>query len=247
MPHPVAAAASAAVGSITDQVLVRPSQIEHTTAAGTNNAATSRAGRTWRWTANEDSASRPATVPNVENAPNRTQTSATPNGQRRRHHSERQLRAPNAASVATCPEVIRLAVSSTATLRMRAPRAAAMTNAPASTDQSRAVLGPPVSGWAGSLGPGIAVGAVWAHHLRSQDMTRAYGSGRPCNIDESRHCNQRRARRRDRPGVPSDVGSWPSARCDGAPGGSGWPHDHDNRSHQDLQQDSGRPRRLVAL
>ncbi len=55
-------------------------------------------------------ASRPATVPNVENAPNMTQTSATPNGQRRRHHNEIQHRTPNAASVATCPEVIRLAV-----------------------------------------------------------------------------------------------------------------------------------------
>ncbi len=86
MPHAVAAAASAVVGSSTDQVSVRPSQIEHTTADGTNSAATSRAGRTWRCTASEDSASRPATVPNVENAPNRTQTSATPNGQRRRHH-----------------------------------------------------------------------------------------------------------------------------------------------------------------
>ena len=148
MPHAVAAAARAVVGSSTDQVLVRPSQIEHTTADGTNSAATNRAGRTWRWTASEDSASRPATVPKVEKAPNRTHTNATPNGQRRRHHSERQQRAPNAASVATCPEVIPLAVSSTATLRMRAPRAAAMTNAPPSTDQSRAVLGPPVSGWA---------------------------------------------------------------------------------------------------
>src|SRR6188768_1902169 len=213
MPHAVAAAASAAVGSITDQVLVRPSQIEHTTADGTNSAAMSRAGRTWRWTASEDSASRPATVPNVENAPNRTQTSATPNGQRRRHHSEMQQRAPNAASVATCPEVIRLAVSSTVTLRMRAPRAAATTNAPASTDQSRAVLGPTLSGWAGSLGPSIAVGAVWAHHLRSQDMTRAYDPGRRYNIDESRHRNQRKARSQKRPGVPSDIGAWPSARC----------------------------------
>src|SRR5215211_6108911 len=140
MPHAVAAAASAVVGSITDQVLVRPSQIEHTTADGTNSAATSRAGRTWRWTASEDSASRPATVPDAENAPNRTQTSATPNGQRRRHHSERQQTAPNTASVASCPEVIRLAVSPTVTLRMTTPRAAAMTNALASTYQSRAVL-----------------------------------------------------------------------------------------------------------
>src|SRR5438874_2710316 len=159
MPHPVAAAASAIVGSITDQVLVRPSQIEHTTAEGTNRAATGRAGRTWRCTAREDSAIRPATVPNVENVPNRTQTSATPNGQRRRHHSEMQQRAPNAASVATRPEVIRLAASSTVTLRMRAPRAAAMTKAPASTDQSRAVLGATLSGWAESLGASIAVGA----------------------------------------------------------------------------------------
>ena len=69
MPHAVAAAASAIVGSITDQVLVRPSQIEHTTADETNSVATSRAGRTWRWTASEDSAKRPATVPNVENVP----------------------------------------------------------------------------------------------------------------------------------------------------------------------------------
>src|SRR4029450_2509527 len=93
MPHAVAAAASAAVGSITDQVLVRPSQIEHTNADGTNSAATSRADRTWRCTASEDSATRPATVPDVENAPNRTQTSATPNGHRRRHHSEMEQRA----------------------------------------------------------------------------------------------------------------------------------------------------------
>src|SRR5664279_865914 len=107
MPHAVAAAASAAVGRITDQVLVRPSQIEHTTADGTNSAATSRAGRTWRCTASDDSANRPATVPNDENAPNRTQTSATPNGQRRRHHSEMQQSDPNTTSVATCPEVIR--------------------------------------------------------------------------------------------------------------------------------------------
>src|SRR3954462_15388929 len=160
MPHAVAAAASAIVGSITDQVLVRPSQIEHTTAHGTNRAATSSAGRTLRCTANEDSANRPATVPKVENAPNRTQSSATPNGHRRRHHSEMQQRAPNATSVVTLPEVIRLAASSTETLRMTAPRAAAMTKAPASTDQSRAVLGPSVSGWAGSLGASIAVGAV---------------------------------------------------------------------------------------
>src|SRR3954452_16539033 len=110
MPHAVAAAASASVGSITDHVLARPSQIEHTTAHGTNRAATSRAGRTWRWTASEDSANRPATVPDVENTPNRTQNSATPNGKPRRHHSEMQQRAPTAAPVATCPEVIRLAV-----------------------------------------------------------------------------------------------------------------------------------------
>src|SRR3954454_9912401 len=109
MPHPVAAAASAVGGSITDHVLVRPSQTEHTTADGTNSAATSRAGRTWRWTANEDSASRPATVPDVENAHNRPPPSGTPNGQRRRHHKERQQTAPNATSVATWPEVIRLA------------------------------------------------------------------------------------------------------------------------------------------
>src|SRR5215213_1839275 len=198
MPHAVAAAASAVVGSITDQVLVRPSQIEHTTADGRNRAATSRAGRTWRCTASEDSANRPATVLNDENAPNRTQTSATPNGHRRRHHSERQQRAPNAASVATCPEVIRLAVSSTVTLRMRAPRAAARTNALASTYQSRAVLSLTVSGWAGSLGAEIAAGAVWAHHLRSHDMTRAYGARRRCNIDESRQCNERKVRRATR-------------------------------------------------
>src|SRR2546430_2485272 len=125
MPHAVAAAASAIVGSITDQVLVRPSQIEHTTADGTNRAATSRAGRTWRCTASEDSANRPATVPNVGNAPNRTQTSATPNGQRRRHHSEMQQRAPNAASVATRPEGIRLAAATPGTLRLSGPQAAA--------------------------------------------------------------------------------------------------------------------------
>src|SRR3954453_16110749 len=160
MPHPVAAAANAAVGRITDQVFDRPSQIEHTTAAGTNSAATSSAGLTWRCTASEASANRPATVPKVENAPNRTQSSATPNGQRRRHHSEMQQRAPKAASTTTCPEVIRLAVSSTEKLRMRAPRAPATMNAPASTDQSRAVLGATLSGPPEALGASIAVGAV---------------------------------------------------------------------------------------
>ena len=86
MPHAVAAARAPSSAAAPTGV-GRPSQIEHTTADGTNSAATSRAGRTWRCTASEDSASRPATVPDVENAPNRTQTSATPNGQRRRHHS----------------------------------------------------------------------------------------------------------------------------------------------------------------
>src|SRR4051812_48913178 len=123
MPHAVAAAASANVGSIYGQVLARPGQFEQTTAQGTKKAATSRAGRTWRCPASEDSANRPATVPNVENAPNRTQASATPNGQRRRHHREMQQRAPNAASVATRPEGIRLAAASTVTPRSAAPGA----------------------------------------------------------------------------------------------------------------------------
>src|SRR3954454_9537616 len=146
MPHAVAAAASAVVGSITDQVSVRPSQIEHTTADGRNRATTSRTGRTWRGTDSEDSANRPATVPNDENAPNRTQTSATPNAQRRPHHSEMQQRAPNAASVATPPEVCLLAAPSTVTFRMRAPRAAAMPKARAPTVQSRTVLDATLSG-----------------------------------------------------------------------------------------------------
>src|SRR4051794_38411770 len=107
MPHAVAAAASANPGSITDQVLVRPSQIEHTTADGTYRAATSRAGRTWRCTASEDSANRPATVLNVENAPNRPPPSPTPTAPRRPPHSEMQKRAPNAASGPPRPEVIR--------------------------------------------------------------------------------------------------------------------------------------------
>src|SRR5438128_81292 len=95
--------------------------------------------------ASEASASTPATVPEVENVPNRTQMSATPNGQRRRHHSERQHRNPNTASRATCADVKELAVSFTAVRRTKAPRAVAMTKPTTSTDQSRAVLGPAVS------------------------------------------------------------------------------------------------------
>ena len=68
-----------------------------------------------------------------------------------------------------------------------------------------------------SLGAGAGVGAVWAHHLRSQDMTRSYGMGAPCNIDESRHRHRRKARKSDAADRPSDVGSWPSARCADAP------------------------------
>ncbi len=106
MPHAIAAAASAAVGSITDQVLGRPSQIEQTTADGTNSAATSSAGRTGRWTASENKANGPATVPDVENAPSSTHTIATPNGQRRRHHRATQQNPPSVASTAAFPEVI---------------------------------------------------------------------------------------------------------------------------------------------
>ena len=68
--------------------------------------------------------------------------------------------APNATSVATCVEVIGLAVTSPVTLKMTAPRAAAMTNAPTSKDQSRAVLGVTSSAYAGSLGASIAAGPV---------------------------------------------------------------------------------------
>src|SRR5215216_936121 len=117
MPHPVAAAASAAAGSITDHVSARPSQIEHTTADGTNSAATSRAGRTWRWTASEESASRPATVPNVENAPSRTRTGAARIGHLRGVHIEGLFVAPNSVSMSTRPELNLFAVSSTETFR----------------------------------------------------------------------------------------------------------------------------------
>src|SRR3954452_12519786 len=44
-------------------------------------------------------------------------------------------------------------------------------------------------------------------------MGRAYGSGSPCNIDESRHCNQRKGKRRKRPAPlrTSDRGRPPDA------------------------------------
>ncbi|MEZ5250454.1 MAG: hypothetical protein R2713_14960 [Ilumatobacteraceae bacterium] len=139
MPQAIAAAASAAVGSSTDVVLSRPSQIEHTTADGTNSAATSRAGRTWRYSASDDRASRPATVPDVESAPRSTHSRATPNGQRRRHHSDRQQSAPKVASTATCPADIGWAVTSPVMLRIDTPSATAPTNAVTSIHQSRAV------------------------------------------------------------------------------------------------------------
>ena len=91
---------------MTDTVLGRPSHPEHTIADGTKIAAISTAGRTLRCTANENRAKRPAIVPNVDNVPSKTHASATPNGQRLRHHKETQHRAPNAASMATCPGVI---------------------------------------------------------------------------------------------------------------------------------------------
>src|SRR3954454_5363837 len=44
-------------------------------------------------------------------------------------------------------------------------------------------------------------------------IVRAYGSGPPCNIDESRHCNQRKTKRRKRPASlrTSDRGRPPDA------------------------------------
>ena len=111
-----------------------------------NSAAATKAGRTWRCTASDNSANKPATVPNVENAPSSTHSNATPNGQRRRHHSETQHTTPNTASRAACSEVIRMEVSSKVTIRMIAPIDKEMANATASTAQSRTVLGATSSG-----------------------------------------------------------------------------------------------------
>src|SRR5690606_2523147 len=127
------------------------------------------AGRTWRYTASEDRANRLGTVANVETAPSRTHTNATPNGHRRRHHNETQHSAPSTASVATFPDDRRGVAPSTVTVRVTTPSTTATANAVESTSQSRVVRGPTASVGVGSSGPDT-VGAVRAHHLDSQDI-----------------------------------------------------------------------------
>ena len=99
------------------------------------------------------------------------------------------------------------------TLRMKAPRPTAMTNAPASYGPVTRNPGPHVVGVRRSPGPSIAVSGLGPPSAQPGHDPSVGLCGRRCNIDESRHCNQRKARCRQRPGVPSDIGSWPSARC----------------------------------
>ena len=121
-----------------------------TRADGTHSAAASRTGRRLRCTASEDSASSPAAVAEIENAPNRTQTSATPSGQRRRHHSERQAKRPARDVDDHLPEVVTAWRCRPALAQEERPERGGEEEPDGVDCPVAAVLGPAVSGWAGS-------------------------------------------------------------------------------------------------
>src|SRR5665647_1734384 len=91
---------------------------------GTHSAATSTTGRVGRYTARENRARSPGGVAEIETVPSRRQASATPSGQRRRHHSKRQASAPQETSMTTCVVDSGTTVSWSAGLRKSAPTAA---------------------------------------------------------------------------------------------------------------------------
>ena len=102
------------------------------------------------------------------------QTSATPSGQRRRHHSDRQASDPQPTSTTTVAASTRVGLSCSCGLRNSAPSAAARTHTAASRAMSRLVRGPTACGRTGSTGARSDVGTSRsAENLRGPDMTRA--------------------------------------------------------------------------
>jgi hypothetical protein len=93
-------------------------------------------------------------VAEIEKIPSTTPASATPNGQRRRHHSERQASAPQAKSTTICHGGYGAPPSCSDAPRA-APNPTASRNATTSTTQSRPVRGPIVSGSVASTGAGL--------------------------------------------------------------------------------------------
>ena len=73
----------------------------------------------------------------IETAPSRRQTSATPSGQRRRHHSARQASDPQATSTTICVVDNGSALSCSAGLRNSAPSDGGEEHPAASTALSR--------------------------------------------------------------------------------------------------------------
>ena len=108
----------------------------------------------------------------IEAAPNTAQTSATPRGQRRRHHSARQASDPQPTSTISCGVDNGPALSLSVGIRKSAPSAAARRHPAASTALSRPVRGPAAFGWAGSTGASSDCGASCsAGNLRGPVIT----------------------------------------------------------------------------
>lgn len=85
-------------------------------------------------------------------APDTAHTSATPSGQGRRHHSERQASDPQATSTTSCGVDNRPVLSRSVGIRKSAPSAAASRHPAASSALSRPDRGPSAFGRAGSTG-----------------------------------------------------------------------------------------------
>src|SRR5664279_3979406 len=133
---------------------------------GIHSATTSRACRTGRCTARENSAISPAGVAEIDSVPSTRQATATPNAHRRRHHNKTQAKVTLATS--TTIRVVDNGTTSPcrAGLKKSASSAAAVKQPAASTTRPRPVCGPVELGRVGSLDPGSDAGLTSLTHNR---------------------------------------------------------------------------------
>src|SRR5687767_10350806 len=101
MPHPVAANANGITSATTDTGPVVGLYAAYSRTDGTHSTVTKSAGRAGRCTANDDRASRPAGVDELDTVPSSRQATATATGNCLRPHRHRQARAPAPTSMLT--------------------------------------------------------------------------------------------------------------------------------------------------
>src|SRR6476620_8779828 len=152
IPQAVAANTSGVTSRTTESASVVGLYTAKTSRHGIHSTATSSACLPLRYTARENSARSPAGVAEIEAAPNTAQISATPRGQRRRHHNARQATEPQPTSTINCEVDNGPALSLRVGIKKNAPSAAARKHPAPSKTFSRAAPGPNAFGSSGSTG-----------------------------------------------------------------------------------------------